>query len=82
MMKKILLVVFLLAGVAAFVAANYHFVLLDESVRILKKTNVTFESTFVDARGIAKKARLLLEPALISAGIKDLFEGGGVTIGK
>ena len=33
---------------------------------------MTFENTFVDARG-AKKIKLILKPALVKAGIKELF---------
>ena len=41
-------------------------------MKILKKTNLAYEDTFVDARG-AKKLELVLKPALISAGINDVI---------
>lgn len=69
--------------IAAFVAGalNFHFIYLGSSIKILKKTGMTFEDTFVDARG-AKKIKLLLKPALVKAGIKDLFKDDSITIGK
>jgi len=39
----------------------------------LKKTELTFDDTFVDARG-AKKLNLLSKPALMKAGIKDIMD--------
>jgi len=52
---------------------SYHFILLDDTVKILKKTNVRYENTFVDARG-AKKLKMFLEPDLIEAGINDVIK--------
>jgi hypothetical protein len=43
--------------------------------------DLTFENTFVDARG-NKKYKLYTNPALIKAGVKDLIEENSVTIGK
>jgi hypothetical protein len=79
-MKKIAIVVIIL-GALIFGALNYHFILLDSNLRILRKTGLTFENTFVDARG-AKKYKLLLEPALVKAGVKELYKREGITIGK
>jgi len=42
---------------------------------------MTFSNIFVDARG-AKKYKLYLNPSLVKAGIKDLFNNEGITIGK
>ncbi|MBW1812309.1 MAG: hypothetical protein JRJ39_01185 [Deltaproteobacteria bacterium] len=56
-----------------FGLVNFHFILFDNSLKILKKDNMTFDNTFVDARG-AKKIKVLLNPVLIRAGIKDLFK--------
>jgi hypothetical protein len=39
----------------------------------LKKVDLTFESTFVDARG-TKKIKLYFDPTLVKAGVKDLFK--------
>lgn len=79
-MKK-LLVILILLGACVFGALNYHFVLLDDSLKVLKKVDMTFENTFVDARG-AKKYKLYLNPDLVKAGIKDLLKKESVTIGK
>ena len=71
-MKKILILL-IIAGVLTGFALNYHFILFDNKMKMLKKTEVTFEETFVDARG-AKKLQLLSKPALIKAGIKDILD--------
>ena len=42
---------------------------------------MTFEYSFVDARAV-KKLMFLLKPALVKAGIKDLFKENSVTIGE
>jgi hypothetical protein len=63
----------LIAGALTFGALNYHFILFDEGIKILHKTELTFEDTFVDARG-AKKLQLLFKPALIKAGIKEMLD--------
>lgn len=62
----------IIAAAAGYGLLSYHFVLLDSSLKILKKTNVQYENTFVDARG-AKKLELAMKPDLISAGIKDVI---------
>lgn len=71
-MKKVLSLL-LIAAVLTFGALSYHFILLNEGIKILRKTELTFEDTFVDARG-AKKLQLLFKPALINAGIKDMLD--------
>ena len=71
-MKKIL-VLLIIAGALAGVALQYHFILFDNKIKTLKKTELTFEDTFVDARG-AKKLNLLSKPALMKAGIKDIMD--------
>jgi len=70
-MKKII-VMLVIAAAAGYGVLSYHFVLFDDSLKILKKTNIQYENTFVDARG-AKKLELALKPDLISAGINDLM---------
>ena len=67
-MKKALLI-FIITGALFFAALNYHFILMDKNVKILKKAELTFNNTFVDARG-AKKFKLFLNPSLVKAGIK------------
>ena len=79
-MKKIVLLL-ALSGALVFGALNYHVILLDDSLKILKKPQMTFESTFVDARG-TKKFKRLLDPALIQAGFLDLLKAEGITIEK
>jgi hypothetical protein len=71
-MKK-LLVGLVIAGAAGYGLLSYHFVLLDSSLKILKKTGVRYENTFVDARG-AKKLEIALQADLIAAGIKDVLD--------
>ena len=58
----------------------YHFILLDDSIKILEKADPSFHYTFVDARG-GKKYKLLTVPALVKAGIKDVVGKHSVTIG-
>jgi hypothetical protein len=79
-MKKIAVVLVIVAALA-FGGLNYHFILLDSNIKILKKVDLTFKDTFVNARG-SKKYKLLLNPALVKAGVKDLYEREGITIGK
>ena len=71
-MKKPLLIL-IIAGALIFTALNYHLILMDKNVKILKKVEFTFSNTFVDARG-AKKFKLLLNPSLVKAGIKKVFK--------
>ncbi len=71
-MKKILLAL-IIAGAAGYGVLNYHFILFDKSLKILKKSKVQYQNTFVDARG-AKKLELAIKPDLISAGINDVLK--------
>lgn len=61
-----------LAAVAGFALLNYHFILFDDNLEILKKTGPRYQNTFIDARG-TKKLDLLLKPDLIAAGIHDVI---------
>ncbi len=79
-MKKIL-IISIIAGVLVSGALNYHFILMDSSIKILKKADLAFENTFVDARG-AKKVKLFLDPALVKSGIKNLVDDESIHIGK
>ncbi len=79
-MKKSFIVI-IIAGALTFLALNFHFILMDRSIKFLKKTDLTFNNTFVDARG-AKKYKLFINPSLRKAGIRDLFKDSSVTIGK
>ena len=71
-MKKTLAIVLIGWLIAFGIGLNYHFILLDGDAKLLKKTNLTIEKTFVDARG-ANKLKLYLDPTLVKAGIKDLL---------
>ena len=79
-MKKVAIIAVILAALT-FGALNYHFILMDSSMKLLKKTDLTFANTFVDGRG-AKKYKLYFNPALAKAGIKDLFEDESIEVGK
>ncbi len=70
-MKKIILML-VIAAAAGYGVLSYHFVLFDKTFKIIKKTGVRYEDTFVDARG-AKKLELALKPDLIAAGINDVI---------
>ncbi len=71
-MKKIILAL-IIAGAAGYGVLSYHFILFDKSLKILKKSTVQYQNTFVDARG-AKKLELAIKPDLISAGINDVLK--------
>ena len=71
-MKKFVLLL-VIAAAAGYGLLSYHFVLFDNDLKILKKTDARYEDTFVDARG-AKKLELILKSDLVAAGIKDLLD--------
>ena len=68
-----------MAGALAYGALNYHFILMDNTVKVLKKEELTYQDTFVNARG-EKKIELLLKPSLVKAGIKDVIDKAGHSI--
>ena len=70
-MKKI--IVLAVAGALIFGALRFHFIWTDNGPKVLKKTKLSVALTFVDARGM-KKYKLLTTPALVKAGIADVFE--------
>ena len=76
-MKKTLIIIILAA--VLFGIMNFHFILTDKGLSFLKKTELTLDSTFVDARGV-KKHKLFTNPTLIKAGIKKLLKDQGITI--
>jgi hypothetical protein len=45
----------------------------------LKKVELTFQETFVDARG-EKQIKLLFKPSLVKAGIMDVIDKAGNSI--
>jgi len=76
-----LLSILLVFGVVAFSLLRYHFILMDSKVRILKKATLNWQYTFVDARG-TNRYKLVLNPVLAKAGLKDLFHKEDKTIDK
>lgn len=70
-MKKIFALL-ILAVLFAYGALNYHFILTDRGLSVLKKVEITLADTIVDARG-DKKIKLLFNPALVKAGLKELL---------
>jgi len=78
-MKRIAIIIIIAALV--YGVLSHHFILMDTTIKVLKKTELTFNNTFVDARG-AEKITAFLNPTLAKAGIKDLFTDEGATIGK
>lgn len=62
-----------LMGGAAFAVLNFHIILFDDSIKVLQKTGLRFEHTFVDARG-NNALKMLLMPDLIGAGFKDVLK--------
>ncbi|MEJ2167737.1 MAG: hypothetical protein P8X90_19605 [Desulfobacterales bacterium] len=77
-MKKFLILLFF-TGALTYGMLSYHFILMDQGVKVLKKVEITFRDTFVDARG-EKKIKLLLKPSLVRAGIKDVIDKAGRSI--
>lgn len=76
-----ILAVVVVVGVAAFATARHHFILMDSKIKILKKAKLDCGYTFVDARG-TKRLKLVLNPKLAKAGVKNLFSEEGITIGE
>lgn len=76
---KYLIVVIAVVAVIAFGALNYHFIQVDGGIKVLKKTEMSLEHIYVDARG-ANRYKLYLNPTLLKAGIKDLLEKEGIEI--
>lgn len=66
------MITILIVGALFFGALNFHVILFDDSLKILKKTELKLEHTFVDARG-SKLFNILLMPDLLQAGIRDLL---------
>lgn len=70
-MKKIIIGL-IVAAAAGYGLLSYHFIILDSGVKVLKKTNMRYENSVIDARG-SKKLELPLKPDLIAAGINELL---------
>ncbi|MEW5724099.1 MAG: hypothetical protein AB1896_13400 [Thermodesulfobacteriota bacterium] len=75
-MKKLLSLIITAAIGAGLMygALSHHFILLDDQLKILKKTRLTLHNTYVDARG-AKVFNLVTQPDLVAAGLADLLSG-------
>jgi hypothetical protein len=71
-MKKMLLFLMIVGAVGLYGSLKYHFILLDENIKILEKNELTLRNTFVDGRG-PNFLKLLGEPDLLKAGFKDLL---------
>jgi len=80
-MKKILVILLTLVVVVGYSFLNYHFILMDSGIKILKKADLSFENTIVDVRG-THKLNMLLNPALLKSGIKNMIDDDSITIGK
>ena len=75
-MKKYILTILVILGALTLATLNFHFILLDDdpiNFKVLKKVELTLDSTFVDARGV-KRLKLIFNPLLLQAGIKKLFD--------
>ncbi len=73
---KYILTILIILGALTLATLNYHFILLDDdplNFKVLKKVELTLDSTFVDARGV-NRLKLFINPLLLQAGIKDLLE--------
>ncbi|MBF0530511.1 MAG: hypothetical protein HQK55_14835 [Deltaproteobacteria bacterium] len=70
-MKKSLIFLFI-AGAAVYLGLGYHFILFDDSLRVMKKLEFRTHNTFVDARG-ANSVKLLAQSDLVQAGVKELI---------
>jgi hypothetical protein len=77
-MKKGIVAVMII-GALLFGALNYHFILFDDSIKIMKKADLSFHNTFVDGRGI-KLLTLIAEPALVKSGIKNLVDKESLSV--
>ena len=71
-MKKILFGLVLLVVLAVGAGLNYHIVILDDDIKVLRKASLTFSDTIVDARGF-NRVKLYTNPALVKAGILDII---------
>ena len=73
---KYILTILIVLGALTLAALNFHFIFLDDdpiNFKVLKKVELTLDSTFVDARGV-NRLKLILNPLLLQAGIQELFK--------
>ncbi|MFH1980271.1 MAG: hypothetical protein ABIL58_00360 [Pseudomonadota bacterium] len=71
-MKKIFIGLAVLVVLAVGASLNYHLVILDDDIKVLRKASLTFSDTVVDARGF-NRVKLYTHPALVKAGILDII---------
>ena len=76
-MKKVVIII-IIAAALSFGASKFHFILTDDSIKILQKVDLAFKNTFVDARG-TKRVKLL-DPDLVKAGLMDQLTKEGIEI--
>ncbi len=72
-MKNIIILVFF-GLLTTIISANYHFILFDDNLTVLRKSTQKFENTLVDARG-TKAFQIALMPDLITAGLEAQLKG-------
>jgi len=73
---KYILTILIIVGALTMATLNYHFIFLNDdpiNIKVLKKVELTLDSTFVDARGV-NRLKLIFNPLLLQAGIKDMFD--------
>jgi len=70
----------LIVTVIAFFSIQYHFIILEDGLKILKKAEPQLANTIVDGRGAANMLKILTNPVLLKAGVNELIDGEGTTI--
>lgn len=73
-MKKLFTFLVIVMLAAAYLGLSYHFILFDDSLRMLKKVELRTHNTFFDARG-ANAVKLVAQPDMVQAGVKELVSG-------
>jgi hypothetical protein len=71
---KNLLLLFFFGLLLAVTSLNYHFILFDDNITVLRKFDQKLEHTMIDARG-TKALQIALMPDLLAAGLKDQLNG-------
>ena len=72
-MKNLIILIFF-GCLVTIISMNYHFILFDDNLTVLRKNNQKLENTLVDARG-TKAMQIVLMPDLLAAGLKDQLKG-------
>ena len=79
-MKVFIAVLLVLCAIASYLVFQYHFIIINDGVQVLRKSEPSLKYTFVDGRGVVNKAKILANPTLVKAGVQNIFSGEGVTI--